>query len=539
MRSNIDFIFEKNNNPTIILAGDFNNLNTDFIESELGLSQIVLSPTHGDNLLDKVFVNRPDIFKTSVVKSLIKTKHSAVFISALMSNESCVVKNGRKKITFPDLRQHNIDKLRYMTGTFDWSMLHNSDIQTLYDSFLYTLRGILDTAIPKITVTLGPRDPPYVTPLVKHLLNTRNKLIRKGKSAEAAVLAQKNNEIITSIRVHSLNKLEDATAKELWAAVNPKPKALSTENSFLNNVDSVNTYFSKISFDTNSCIDNVNCQASGYDMADVDSSVYNSFNCYSVEKLLSSLCVTSSGLDDIPYWVFKNCSYELSDIIAYIFTLSLYSGCVPYQWRKAVVTPIPKIPKPSSLSDYRPISVTPILSRILEKVVVKLYLRPAIDKGMSGDQFAFRPTGSTTSSLVYLMHHVTSMLQDNAYVRCLLIDFSKAFDVIDHNILITKLAKLSIPSYVYKWVTYFLLQRTQVVKFNGCLSSPCPINRGVVQRSGVGPTLFSIMVDDLKTISKLNKLFKYADDTNLLIPEKTDVDLGEEFLSYISVGSCK
>ena len=91
----------------------------------------------------------------------------------------------------------------------------------------------------------------------------------------------------------------------------------------------------------------------------------------------------------------------------------------------AVISPVPKIPNPSTLSDFRPISVTPILSRILERYVVSHWLRPAISVEQLADQFGFRPTGSTTCALVYFMHYVTKMLETSSYVRCLLIDFSK------------------------------------------------------------------------------------------------------------------
>jgi len=81
--------------------------------------------------------------------------------------------------------------------------------------------------------------------------------------------------------------------------------------------------------------------------------------------------------------------------------------------------------------EYRPISVTPILSRLAERIVVRKWLLPSIPLDIIQDQFAFRPTGSTTAALVSLFHHVTRLLESNDYVRCLCIDFSKAFDIVD------------------------------------------------------------------------------------------------------------
>jgi len=210
----------------------------------------------------------------------------------------------------------------------------------------------------------------------------------------------------------------------------------------------------------------------------------------------------------------------LAGIIAYIFNYSFSSGIVPEQWKRSVITPVPKVSRPMSISQFRPISVTPILLRLAEKLVVRNWLFPAIDSTVIADQFAFNPTGSTTCALTFFMHHVTTLLGDNSYVRCLLIDFSKAFDVVDHGILVSKLSQLNIPPCILHWISCFLTGRTQQVKYATKLSAFQPINMGIVQGSGLGPIIYIVMESDLKNISKINILFKYADDNNLLVPEK-------------------
>jgi hypothetical protein len=124
------------------------------------------------------------------------------------------------------------------------------------------------------------------------------------------------------------------------------------------------------------------------------------------------------------------------------------------------------------------------------------------------------------------------MLETNSYVRCLCVDFSKAFDIVDHNILSAKLAKLQIPSQIFHWLLSFLTGRTQHVKVGTSISEGRPINRGTIQGSGIGPTDYIIMASDLRALSQTtNKLFKYADDTTLLVPENTDASLEDEFRS--------
>ena len=125
-----------------------------------------------------------------------------------------------------------------------------------------------------------------------------------------------------------------------------------------------------------------------------------------------------------------------------------------------MVTPVPKVARPTSISDFRPISVTPVLSRLAEKLVVRRWLFPALDPTTVSDQFAFRPIGSTTCALIFFMHHVTRLLEENSYVRCLLIDFTKALDVVHHDVLAAKLAQLKLPSSVLQWIISFLNGRT-------------------------------------------------------------------------------
>jgi len=96
------------------------------------------------------------------------------------------------------------------------------------------------------------------------------------------------------------------------------------------------------------------------------------------------------------------------------------------------------------LPDYRPISVMPLLSRLAERIVVTDWLRPALSPSLFLDQYALKPTGSCTATLVHFTHYASLMLESNHFVRCLMIDFSKTYDYVDHVILLSKLVHLSI-----------------------------------------------------------------------------------------------
>jgi len=246
---------------------------------------------------------------------------------------------------------------------------------------------------------------------------------------------------------------------------------------------------------------------------------------YEIEPVLRRLNNTAPGYDNLPAWLFSKCSVEISDIVAKLLSLSFTAGKVYTNWKLAVVTPVPKISKPITYSDFRPISVTPILSRVAERLIVRKCIFPAIPSDVIQDQFAFRPTGSTTCTLVYLLHHVCEMLETNNYVRRLSVDFSKAFDIVSHELLLRKIAHMDLQDNVYNWIVSFLIDRQQKCAINGSCSPFRHITRGIVQGSGVGPTFYIIYKNDLKVLSASNKLSKYADDINLLVPEHTDVCL--------------
>jgi len=195
-----------------------------------------------------------------------------------------------------------------------------------------------------------------------------------------------------------------------------------------------------------------------------------------------------------------------------------------------IVTPVPKVSQSAACSDYRPISVTPILSCITERIIVNKWLRPSIPQERLLNQYAYRPTGSTTAAL----HSLSRMLEDAAYISLILIDFTKAFDIADHTLLMSKLAELQLPGNIYNWIGSFLSPRQQLCCFSGevlKLESFNLLNQGFVQGSGLRPKLFLILAQDLNKLSRINELIKFADDSTHLhsVPENTDVSVATEF----------
>ena len=149
--------------------------------------------------------------------------------------------------------------------------------------------------------------------------------------------------------------------------------------------------------------------------------------------------------------------------------LSLDMSVVPTQWKRASILPIPKVNTPVSPSDFRPISITPILSRLLERIVTRGHIYPSFKHAPPfldfSDQFTFQPTGSTTAALISLLHTITRMLETNQYVIVYAIDFSKAFDSVRHSTLMEKFALLCLPDNIYNWIGSFFSKHSHITSF--------------------------------------------------------------------------
>jgi len=206
--------------------------------------------------------------------------------------------------------------------------------------------------------------------------------------------------------------------------------------------------------------------------------------------------------------------------------------------RSTPVSPIPKVNQPKEITDYRPISITSVLCRIYEKLMIRRFVYPAIQdnefKEKLGDQYALRPTGSTTAALTSLLSETTGMLQTNDYVRVIALDFSKAFDSIRHQELGRKLAAVPVCDQVYNWVINYISNRHHSTKVEGTVSQPESINASVVQGSAIGPVSYIIAASDLKANTDGNLLLKYADDTYLLVPATNESSVGSELANIES-----
>ena len=233
-------------------------------------------------------------------------------------------------------------------------------------------------------------------------------------------------------------------------------------------------------------------------------------------QLLDTLKSTYPGLNGLPSWFLRLSAPFITQPLTYLFNQSLAFSYVPPQWKLSIITAVPKVAKPTTANDFRPISVTPILSRILERLAVKKYLYPILDHSQYSkyfpDQFAFRPKGSTTVALINLNKKITDLFSEHPYVHLISLDFSKAFDTVRHSTLSQKLSFFPLPFQVHNCT-----DRQHCTKYNSLISDFVSITLSIVQGSVIGPVMYDINSNDRDPVNQQNSFNKYADDTYLLV----------------------
>ena len=225
----------------------------------------------------------------------------------------------------------------------------------------------------------------------------------------------------------------------------------------------------------------------------------------------------------------KSTAYSIATPLCHIFNLSISTGLVPLEWKSSFIVPIPKTsPASSSPSNYRPISLLCLVSKLLEKHIHSFLSDFCISHHLiSPHQYGFLPRRSTASALLYSTHSILSLLESHLSVCGVFLDLKKAFDSVPHLPLLDLLASLNLPPHLLNWLHSYLINRTQRVVIKGSTSPPCPVSSGVPQGSILGPLLFIIYINGLTDLplSPSTQFVLYADDIFLFSPINSPSDM--------------
>ena len=247
------------------------------------------------------------------------------------------------------------------------------------------------------------------------------------------------------------------------------------------------------------------------------------------EKLLGLDPTKAAGPDEIPPSMLKALADELCIPLAIIFRKSLNEGVVPEDWRTAHIIPVFKKGSNAKAGNYRPISLTSVIGKVLERII-KEQITEHLDRHnlIYDTQHGFRKGRSCTTNLLVYLEDITKLIDDGTPVDAVYLDLAKAFDTVPHRRLIAKIKAHGVEDKALHWIQAWLADRKQKVITQGAESSWKDVTSSVVQGSVLGPLCFSMYMNDLQSrVSKKAIVSKFADDTKLIHPVATSEDIDE------------
>ncbi|CAM4563226.1 unnamed protein product [Caretta caretta] len=329
--------------------------------------------------------------------------------------------------------------------------------------------------------------------------------VRQAKSQVELDLAK---EIKTNSRRFYSHINKKKTKKEEVGQLNTEDGVEVKDN--LGMAQYLNKYFASVFNEANENLRDNGSMTNGNEDMEVDITISE------VETKLEQLNGTKSGgPDNLHPRILKELAHEIASPLARIFNESVNSGVVPYDWSIANIVHIFKKGKKSDPGNYRPVSLTSVVCKVLEKM-----LKEKVDKDIEVNgkwnkiQHGFTKGRSCQTNVISFFEKVTDFLGKGNAVDLIYLDFSKAFDMVPHGELLVKLENMGINMKIERWIKNWLKGRLQWVILKGDLSGWREVTSGVPQGSVLGPILFNLFITDLGTKSGC-VLIKFADDTKL------------------------
>jgi len=498
--------------------------------------------TNSATCVDNIFNNLP---KKVVVKQTINphlSDHLAQMLSLNMPTQLAT----KVKIKFRAASKTNMDRLILSLQSYDWvNIVNTADPEMCFSKFNNVLKYFHDINIPtkyKYVNTTQNKINWYSQEL-KQMKNTLDALHvimlqTKGEAEKCAYNVYKTdykNKIYETKKEKNEDYIRNSSNKQkaIWNIIksNSPNAKLQTHSNIQLTATQLNTFFTNVPSTTgNRNLARTLLQGKAFDSC---SSFYmGTVDEEEVSKIIASL-KNSSSLDynGMSVKVLKKIAPFIIEPLTFVINRCLQAGVFPEVLKLAEVTPIYKSGDVNQPTSYRPISILPVISKIMESIIKnKLVVYLNKKKCFGGQQHGFLPQKSTTTAMLDIVDYISVAFdgRDPEMARAIYCDLSKAFDSISHEVLLDKLEYYGIRGIPLTLIKSYLKTRKQRVVFNGQTSKWASINSGVPQGSIIGPLLFILYMDDLQVQNISEVICLYADDVSLINRAQTSPELEQK-----------
>ena len=529
------------------LMGDFNHCSLD--KSLKGFDQYIDCPTRFGKTLDKCYGCIPNAYRAVPLPPLGSADHNSILLAPaylpVVKRIDKITKNIKQWT--PD----SVDRLQACFETTEWnSLLSSSNIDEQVDTVTSYISFCVDSIIPTKTITIFPNNKPWVTKELKQVLNKKKRVFYTGTEEEKKEVCREVKRAIKKAKLEYKNKVEASfTTGNLhaaWqglkniAAVNcttSSRKPIQVDGCSTTSLpNDLNSFFSRFEKDNNT------------ELKTFISSLHpdDSSITFSREEVVRALkrtkLNTATGPDNICGRTLKYCAEQLGEVFQQLFQTSMNCSTVPQKWKHSTVIPIPKKGPTKVLNDLRPVALTSLVMKAMERIV-KNSITQSVEHLMDPLQFAYRAGRGVDDAKIFLLETIHTHLETpNTIARLLFADFSSAFNTMQPHILAEKLiTRFNLDHLLTMWIIDFLTNRSQRVLVNGSLSNILHTSTGSPQGCVLSPLLYILYTDDCRSTQPDCHLVKFADDTALLsllsAPDQHHGPVLQDFITWCE-GAC-
>ena len=416
---------------------------------------------------------------------------------------------------YSDLTSINFDVIYGMNNVNDKLKFLNENILNL-----------LNDHAPFSTIRISKKFSPWLTDNLRLLISLRNKARSRWRRTKneghhnyykelknyttLSCRREKKAYFEHTLRVNGTNRV--------WRDLemsNIKKRGNNSIPNQLKNVDNLNDYYANsipLMPADQTVIDYYNTNIN----QNIETFTFRLVSEFDVQKILYGIKTNALGHDGLNIKVLLMCCPHILPYVTHILNCCLQYNIFPDAWKQALILPVPKKNNPTEFKDLRPISILPTLSKVLEREV-ESQLREHVTKYdlLPDTQSGFRPLHSCETALLNITDDILRGTDEKKVTALILIDFSKAFDTLNHKILLAVLKFIGVGNEAINLFHSYLSGRTQRVKIDDNVSVPLDVSSGVPQGSILGPLLYTIYTSEFRKFIKHCQMHLYADDTQL------------------------